>query len=319
MEKENENFFSTRDRLYIPELRKFFSRPQEVNSRQTWNVYRKKEVEKYKNNERAKEIRQILKKKGISNINGDLIMVDHGVGPTENPRPNNPQTDIIKPQKIRYANLEDATIFDYKKCFETDIIYNKKLSYKLWHLRWDRDLWDPHYIDQYEDLHEIYEQDKEDGTLTKIEELFLKVSTYIDIINLKTGKNFIDAGVPCNLSLMISRYIYKGELDTDIEWINNMTLNQMNSFDNLYIVYLMFNVFTFKSKPHTMMYKNKQVEGKEKWQICKGRCRYSLKNYRTTCRLPRYKIDKNTGCIILQRLCSDINHQNTTEEQNTYS
>ena len=57
----------------------------------------------------------------------------------------------------------------------------------------------------------------------------------------------------------------------------------------------MFNVFTFKSKPHTMMYKNKQVEGKEKWQICKGRCRYSLKNYRTTCRLPRYKIDKNTG------------------------
>lgn len=314
---ENENFFSSRGMLYIPELHKLFPRPQNVNSRQTWYEWRNNKVDEYKNDEQRKEISKILKEKGISNINGDLIMVNRGVGPTEKPNPN-PAPNDPAPRIIKYANLEDSTTFDYNKCFNSDIVPNKKLSNKLWHIRWDREFWDPVYIRQLEDIQERYNQDKKNGTLSKIENLSLRIAAYLDEIHLKTGKNFIDAGVPCNLCFMISRYINKGELDTDIEWINDMTLNQMNSFDNLYIVYLMYNVFTFKSKPHVMMYKGKQVEGKERWQICKGRCRYSPKNYRTTCRLPRFTFDKNTGTIILQRLCSDIRQPNTKAIQDIY-
>ena len=228
----------------------------------------------------------------IDNSEKDHISKTKGNGSSDVTPNKRPEYERIIKEQPRF-DLEDLHKFDYNILF--DYQQNKKFN-RLYTLTFNHDFFNDRQNEKYNEYVEIYEEDLENGNLEKINNICQRISTYI-YRNDITNNKYIGGSVICNIALIISHYIKTGEKKTNIEFICEMSIDEMNETYNSYMLFLLSQIFTAKYKYVTQYINGEKI--KENWRINHLRHRMSDKDMKTKGICPVYTMLSN----------GDINYQ----------
>ena len=239
-------------------------------------------------------IELIYKQKGMNCLGGRFMRACGKTGPTDMPRNNKGNADII--HVVKQYDISDIWPVNYNKVFNTKPDNLKDYKDKLFNLRFDRYIENEKKRKMYKRYEQIYNNDKSNSNLDIINDLILRVSKYAEESGLKRDNTYIDSGVICSISLMISERIKTGVLNTDFTRFDSYTLDELNEEYNTYIVFLVLNMLTCRQHRFQQTYNGEVL--REKWYINHLQRRKTMRVMRTTCVLPIFDKDEY-GNIIL--------------------
>lgn len=179
-------------------------------------------------------------------------------------------------------DIEELFNFDYNDMFNS--VPNKKFD-NLNNIIFNHDYYSKEDKKLYERYVNIYDEWKSNGNLEKVNDFVQRLSSYIWKNKLNT-ENKVGGGVICAIAIMISDYIRTGTLNTNLEEINKLDIDELNTEMNKFCLFLLCQVIT--TKHH---YVNLHVNGisvKKLFIICYMRHRVTLKDYKSKNILPSF-------------------------------
>ena len=223
---------------------------------------------------------------GASKLSGLNIKHAKGGGSTKRPKnksKNNKKRETFDPPPY---NLEDIHKFNYNEMLLCD--EDKKFN-KIYRIKFDHEFYNYAQIKMYRDIEKRYNEDLKNGNIDIINSFARKLSTYIRKNKLSINEdnhNYVEGSVICNIALMISKYMNTGSFDTDVKWICKLTVKDLNDFDNIYILFLLLQIFSCKYK-YKKLYINDKCY-RDWWAINLIRRRDKNEDTRTLGILPKF-------------------------------
>ena len=223
---------------------------------------------------------------GASKLSGLNIKHTTGGGSTKrqkNKSKNRKKRETFEPPPY---NLEDIHKFNYNEMILCD--EDKKFN-KIYRIKFDHEFYNYAQIKMYKDIEKRYNEDLKNGNIDIINSFARKLSTYIRKNKLSINEdnhNYVEGSVICNIALMISKYMNTGSFDTDVKWICKLTVKDLNDFDNIYILFLLLQIFSCKYK-YKKLYINDKCY-RDWWAINLIRRRDKNEDTRTLGILPKF-------------------------------
>ena len=276
-------FFQKQEKIYCPENKKYYTNPG-LKSREQWYEWRK-------HIEKGATYNMTIEDEGAKNMKRGKPSGSSG-------EPNNDNKDKKGKYKKDFVpprfDIEDLFPFNYEDMFNSKP--NTKWD-KIYKLNFNHEYYKPDQIDLYDYFIDLYHDWKEDGRLDKLNIISQKLSTYISKNHINS-KNFVDGSIICNIGLIVSNWIKTGQINIDIEYYNQMTIEELNEETNRFCLFILCQLFT--TFP---WYKHKYINGKPNknwWVINLVRHRETDKDFKSKGVLPQLlKNDDNTTSFIL--------------------
>lgn len=223
---------------------------------------------------------------GASKLSG--LNIKHAKGGGSTKRPNNKSKNRKKREAFEPPpyNLEDIHKFNYNEMLLCD--EDKKFN-KIYRIKFDHEFYNYAQIKMYKDIEKRYNEDLKNGNIDIINSFARKLSTYIRKNKLSINEdnhNYVEGSVICNIALMISKYMNTGLFDTDVKWICKLNVKDLNEFDNIYILFLLLQIFSCKYK-YKKLYINDKCY-RDWWAINLIRRRDKNEDTRTLGILPKF-------------------------------
>ena len=223
---------------------------------------------------------------GASKLSG--LNIKHAKGGGSTKRPNNKSKNRKKREAFEPPpyNLEDIHKFNYNEMLLCD--EDKKFN-KIYRIKFDHEFYNYAQIKMYKDIEKRYNEDIKNGNIDIINSFARKLSTYIRKNKLSINEdnhNYVEGSVICNIALMISKYMNTGLFDTDVKWICKLNVKNLNEFDNIYILFLLLQIFSCKYK-YKKLYINDKCY-RDWWAINLIRRRDKNEDTRTLGILPKF-------------------------------
>lgn len=190
-------------------------------------------------------------------------------------------------------DIEELFDFKYDDMFNSQP--NKKFN-KLNHIIFNHDYYYQNDKETYQRYIQLYDEWKSNGNLEKMNDFVQRLSSYIWKNKLNT-ENKVGGGVICAIAIMISNYLRTGTLNTNIDEINKLGIDELNTEMNKFCLFLLCQVIT--TKHHWV---NLHINGysvKDWYIICYMRHRVTMRDYKSKNIIPSFYKDEDGNISFL--------------------
>lgn len=178
----------------------------------------------------------------------------------------------FNPPRYDIENLFKFNYNDMLNC-KPDTKFNKVKS-----LVFNHEYYNDEQNEEYQTFIEMY-NNLSNKELNFINDVYQRLSTYIKLNDID-NTIFVDGSIICNIALMISKYLKTGEIDTSMNYFNQMSNNDCNlSIENKFHLFLIRQCFTTKNHYYKQYISDCFI--KDWWAICHIRRRHSDRDMRS--------------------------------------
>jgi hypothetical protein len=246
-------------------------------------------IEKYKDigisgREEFRLVYKPLLEKGEPCTFSQNIKKGKGHGSSDTPQHDDPR-EKRKNKKFVPPRFDIEGLFDFKYDDMFNSPPNKKFN-KLNHIVFNHDYYYEEDKELYKRYVKIYDEWKSNGNLEKVNDFVQRLSSYVWKNKLNT-ENKVGGGVICAIAIMISNYIRTGKLNTNLEEINKLNIDELNTEMNKFCLFLLCQVIT--TKHHWVeLYSNGRSVKDKPFVICYMRHRVTLRDYKSKNIIPSF-------------------------------